>query len=212
MEKDYSYSSQVNRRLASTHFLITSYQQHQKKSLTRLEKQAYIDSILLQLYCGCHSYCNELLSHHRQSTLNSDSFNLTALFTEKKYEGVSEFNELGVLYDQKNNGLFQLCKLFEDLVSVGSKEEQEKNRKRDEIQISTIDSSLESSLQKINLVAIDVVNIDVINIDVVNIDDNIDTLIIGSSDVDLSDVEIIKTLLRTLQELIDRQREYLLEY
>lgn len=198
MEKDYSYSSQVNRRLASTHFLISSYEQHQKKSLTLSENQSYIDSILLQLYCGCHSYCNELLSHHGKTILKSDFFNLTALFNEKNYEGVSEFNELGVLYGQKNSGLYELCNLFEDLISIGSKEEQEEKRKQREMQTTKANSSLESSVQKNNLVAIDVVNID--------------TVTIASSGVDLSDVDIIKKLLRTLQELIDRQREYLLEY
>lgn len=195
MEKDYSYSSQVNRRLASTYFLISSYEQLPKKPLSRSENQAYIDSILLQLYFGCLSYCNELLTHHGKPILKPDSFNLTALFNEKKYEGVSEFNELVALYNQKNSGLFQLCKAFEDLSSIGSKEEQEEDRKRRETQTTNANSSLESSVQKINLITIDTVNLDTV-----------------TSGVDLSDVKVIKDLLINLQELIDRQREYLLEY
>lgn len=198
MKKDYSYSAQVNRRLASTHFLISSYEQHPKKTLERSEQQAYVDSILLQLYCGFFSYCNELLSHHGKSILKSDSFKLSVFFDEKKYQGVSEFNELGVLYDQRNSGLLQLCRSFEGLMSVGSKEEQEENRKQRERQAAMANSALETSGHKVNLISIDVVNIDT------DADD--------SSDVDLSDVKIIKNLLDTLHELIDRQREYLLEY
>jgi hypothetical protein len=198
MEKDYSYSSQVNRRIASTHFLISSYAQLQNNLLAPSEKQAFIDSILLQLYCGCVSYCNELLSHHSKSTVNSSSFNLSAIFDQKNYAGVSEFTELYWLFHQKKCGFFELCNLYENLTTLGSKEEQEKNRMRRKLQKDIEDASSKSSAQKINLVTIDAVNIDSIDLDL--------------AATDISDIAVIKELLLIIQELIDRQREYLLEY
>jgi hypothetical protein len=198
MEKDYSYSSQVNRRIASTHFLISSYGQLQNNLLAPSEKQAFIDSILLQLYCGCVSYCNELLSHHSKSTVNSSSFNLSAVFDQKKYAGISEFTELYWLFHQKKCGFFELCSLYENLTTLGSKEEQEKSRMRRKLQEDIEDASSKSSAQRINLVTIDAVNIDSIDLD--------------SGVIDISDIAVVKELLRIIQELIDRQREYLLEY
>ena len=198
MEKDYSYSSQVNRRIASTHFLISSYGQLQNNLLAPSEKQAFIDSILLQLYLGCVSYCNELLSHHSKPTVNSSSFNLSAVFDQKTYAGVSEFTELNWLYHQKKCGFFELCSLYENLTTIGSKEEQEKNRKQREQQADIDDASSDSSAQRIKLVTIDAVTIDSINLD--------------SAAIDISDITVIKDLLLIIQELIDRQREYLLEY
>lgn len=198
MEKDYSYSSQVNRRIASTHFLISSYEQLQNNLLAPSEKQAFIDSILLQLYCGCVSYCNELLSHHSKPTVNSNSFNLSAVFDQKNYAGVSEFTELYWLYHQKKCGFFELCSLYENLTTIGSKEEQEKSRKQREQQADIDDASSNSSAQRIKLVTIDAVTIDSINLD--------------SAVIDISDITVIKDLLLIIQELIDRQREYLLEY
>jgi hypothetical protein len=194
MEKDYSHSSQVNRRMASTYFLISCYEQHQTKALSRSEKQAYIDSILLQLHCACFSYCNELLSHHGKPTLTPGGFNLIDMLENKKHESVFELHELRLLYKQKKNGLFQLCKLFESLMSIGTKEEQEEKRKKAESQSYNADISSQSSNNNIiSLVAVDVLS---------------DEL----SGLDLSDLKIIKNLLHTLQDLIDRQREYLLEY
>jgi hypothetical protein len=198
MEKDYSYSSQVNRRIASAHFLISSYAQLQNNLLAPSEKQAFIDSILLQLYCGCVSYCNELLSHHSKSTVNSSSFNLSAVFDQKKYAGISEFTELYWLFHQKKCGFFELCSLYENLTTLGSKEEQEKSRMRRKLQEDIEDASSKSSAQRINLVTIDAVNIDSIDLD--------------SAVIDISDIAVVKELLRIIQELIDRQREYLLEY
>jgi hypothetical protein len=198
MEKDYSYSSQVNRRIASAHFLISSYAQLQNNLLAPSEKQAFIDSILLQLYCGCVSYCNELLSHHSKSTVNTSSFNLSAVFDQKKYAGISEFTELYWLFHQKKCGFFELCSLYENLTTLGSKEEQEKSRMRRKLQEDIEDASSKSSAQRINLVTIDAVNIDSIDLD--------------SAVIDISDIAVVKELLRIIQELIDRQREYLLEY
>jgi hypothetical protein len=198
MEKDYSYSSQVNRRIASAHFLISSYAQLQNNLLAPSEKQAFIDSILLQLYCGCVSYCNELLSHHSKSTVNTSSFNLSAVFDQKKYAGISEFTELYWLFHQKKCGFFELCSLYENLTTLGSKEEQEKSRMRRKLQEDIEDASSKSSAQRINLVTIDAVNIDSIDLD--------------SGVIDISDIAVVKELLRIIQELIDRQREYLLEY
>ncbi|MFT7491540.1 MAG: hypothetical protein ACI80S_001131, partial [Pseudohongiellaceae bacterium] len=194
----YSYSSQVNRRIASAHFLISSYAQLQNNLLAPSEKQAFIDSILLQLYCGCVSYCNELLSHHSKSTVNSSSFNLSAVFDQKKYAGISEFTELYWLFHQKKCGFFELCSLYENLTTLGSKEEQEKSRMRRKLQEDIEDASSKSSAQRINLVTIDAVNIDSIDLD--------------SGVIDISDIAVVKELLRIIQELIDRQREYLLEY
>ncbi len=198
MEKDYSYSSQVNRRIASAHFLISSYAQLQNNLLAPSEKQAFIDSILLQLYCGCVSYCNELLSHHSKSTVNTSSFNLSSVFDQKKYAGISEFTELYWLFHQKKCGFFELCSLYENLTTLGSKEEQEKSRMRRKLQEDIEDASPKSSAQRINLVTIDAVNIDSIDLD--------------SAVIDISDIAVVKELLRIIQELIDRQREYLLEY
>jgi hypothetical protein len=195
MEKDYSYSAQVNRRLASTYFLISSCEQPQNKSLSRSEKQAYVDSILLQLYCACVSYCNELLSHHSKPVLASDSFNLIDMLENKKHESVFELHELRLLYNQKECGLFQLCKLFKNMMSIGTKEEQEEKRKQRESQAYNADTSSPAAE-----------NNNIINMVV------IETFSDDSTGLDLSDLKAIKHLLRTLQELIDRQREYLLEY
>ena len=198
MEKDYSYSSQVNRRIASTHFLIASYTQLNSHSLAPSEKQALIDSILVQLYCACVSYCNELLSHHSQPVESSRSFNLSAIFEQKKYAGVSEFTELYWLFHQKSCGLFELCSLYENLTTIGSPAEREKNREQRERQAEIEAEALNPSDQRIKLVTIDAVNISPLEAD--------------ATPTDLSDIAVIKDLLRIIQELIDRQREYLLEY
>ncbi len=192
MEKDYSYSSQVNRRLTATRFLITAYENHQSVSSTAAQKQAYIDSILLQLYFACVSYCNELLAHHQKSTLSDRDFRLVDVFddTKKSFLDISQFNELRTLYDQESSGLTELCQLFENLGSIASKQEQEESRVRREQLSNTLSSDIaqNASAKKINL------------------------LDVGQVKVDLSDIKTIKKLLQELQELIDRQREYLLEY
>jgi hypothetical protein len=175
---------------------MSSYETQQHKPLASSEKQALIDSILLQLYCACVSYCNELLSHHGKPALKSDCFNLINLLNDKEYEGVSELYELRLLYTQKQCGLSKLCSLFEDLMAIGSKEEQEGDQKRPKTQASNADYYSASSMERNNL--IDIVTIDSLSVD--------------SPDLDLSDIDAIKHLVITLQELIDRQREYLLEY
>jgi hypothetical protein len=88
--------------------------------------------------------------------------------------------------------------LYENLTTIGSTEEQEKNRKQREQQADIDDASSDFSAQRIKLVTIDAVTIDSINLD--------------SAVVDISDIAVIKDLLLIIQELIDRQREYLLEY
>ncbi len=192
MERDYSYSSQVNRRLSAARFLIEAYSNHQAISSIASERQAYIDSILLQLYFACVSYCNELLFHHQRPALEDRGLNLADVFDGQKqnFMNMSEFNELQNLYSQKSSGLFELCRLFESLSSIGSKQEQEENRvRRDQLSYSsTSDVTKSIAATKINLFDMDQVK------------------------VDLADIKMIKNLLQELQDLIDRQREYLLEY
>lgn len=198
MEKDYSYSSQVNRRMASTHFLISSYEQLQDQSLAPLEKQAFLDSILLQLYCSCVSYCNELLGHCNDPTVAPRISSMNAVFEHKNYAGMSEFTELYWLFQKKKCGLFELCNFYETLTNIGSEEEQESNRKQRERQDEIDEAASNLPDQRINLVTIDVITVDSQDID--------------SEMTDLTDITVIKDLLLTLQELIDRQREYWLEY
>jgi hypothetical protein len=88
--------------------------------------------------------------------------------------------------------------LYENLTTIGSEEEQEKNRMQRKLQKDIEDASSKSTAQRINLVTIDTVTIDSIELD--------------SAAIDISDIAVIKDLLLIIQELIDRQREYLLEY
>jgi len=192
MGRDYSYSSQVNRRLMAAQFLITACDRHQTVSSVAAEKQAYIDSILLQLYFACVSYCNELLSHHQKPTLENQGLNLVDVFDDQKqnFINISQFNELRTVYRQRGGGLVELCGLFESLSSIGSKQEQEENRERRE---QASNSLVNDAVKSIPIATIDLLDTD-------------------HEKVDLTDIKVIKKLLQDLQDLIDRQREYLLEY
>lgn len=192
MSRDYSYSSQVNRRLMATRFLITACDSHQTVSPVAAEKQAYIDSILLQLYFACVSYCNELLSHHQKPTLEDKGLNLVDVFDDQKqhFTDISQFNELRTLYRQKSSGLVELCRLFESLSAIGSKQEYEEDRVRRE---RLGNSPVNDATNYIPVATIDHIEA-------------------GQVKADLTDIKVIKKLLNDLQNLIDQQREYLLEY
>lgn len=216
IKKDYSYLSQVNRRLTSARFFLSTYEEAKKASLSPIEKQAYIDSVLLQLYFGCLSYCNELLSHRQKQDTATDIVELAAVFDGGSYADVPDFNELRKLYKQRDTGLFQLCKFYKGLGIIGSKEEQERNRQHQDVtpintSMSSDSSSSVSAIQNSADSDFPVKQTSTI-VTLIASDITVSATSADEPEIDLSDVGAIKNLLAIIQELIDRQREYLVEY
>ncbi len=117
ISQDESYFRQVNRRLAAARFLLSGCDDI---SLTEIERQAYLESALLQIYCAVFNYCNELLENYRKPVLDKNSFNLHQLFSEELafFDNVYEFSEIKAWAKARGSYLNALCQLSNNLLSI----------------------------------------------------------------------------------------------
>ncbi len=142
---DESYFQQVNRRLAAAGFLLSAYDNF---SSTAIEKQACLDSALLQIYCAVFNYCNELLENYRKPALYDNNFNLHQIFSEdlKTFENVYEFAEIKDWATTEGSYLHALCQLPSALLSISQNKPEAETAVKQQNIITVVSDKQEISL------------------------------------------------------------------
>lgn len=203
--EDESFARQVDRRLASANILLLFIDN--KTDIKPIEKNAIIESSLLQYYLGVFSYLNEILNNHNKQSLEFSNFNLLDLLNSNNtsLSSINEFYHLKEWSKKHGEVLTALAKLPLMLSSIVDKNQSKsKSHNKDSIVDKNTYLKQSSSHTNANELGSELHLISVNNIDTSEIKKN--------GDIDLFDRVNLCQCIQSFQTFIESQRDLQVEY